>query len=106
MTDLVVHRLIGERGLRLVGELDMQSVGVVRKALAGMPGTGQATLDVSDLTFIDSSGLHAIMEFARADSGNGPLIVQGVSSTMIRLFEITNIADDPSIEVRVGAGVE
>jgi anti-anti-sigma factor len=105
MKDLVIHRLEGQRGLRLAGELDMHSVEVLNEALAGMSGDGQATLDLSDLTFLDSSGLHAIVAFARAQNGNGSLILEGVSAMMVRLFEITDLTEHPDLDIRAPANV-
>ena len=79
METLLVSPLDGERGLRLLGELDMQSAHVFREALANLPGAGQTTLDLSELTFIDSSGLHAILDFANGVNGNGALVLAGMS---------------------------
>ena len=67
-----------------------------------MPTGGQATLDISELTFIDSSGLHAIEEIARAQNGNGPLILTGASPTLARLLAITDLARHPGLEIRGG----
>ena len=100
METLLVSPLDGERGLRLLGELDMQSAHVFREALASLPGAGQTTLDLSELTFIDSSGLHAILDFANGVNGNGALVLAGMSPMMVRLFEITNIADHLKLDIR------
>ena len=54
----------GPRGLRLAGELDLRSVRPLTDAFAAMPAAAQATLHLSELVFIDSSGLHAIEEIA------------------------------------------
>ena len=97
---LEIHELDGQRGLRLVGELDMQSAQLLVEALASMPLQGPARLDLTELTFIDSSGLHVIAHFADTQNGNGPLIVQGVSAMLMRVFEITKLTDHPSLEIR------
>jgi anti-anti-sigma factor len=106
MENLVIHQLDGQRRLRLAGELDMHSVHALNEALAGMSGGGQATLDLSDLTFIDSSGLHAIVAFARNENGNGRLILEGVSTMMVRLFEITDLTEHPNLDIRTAADVD
>src|SRR5262245_44854056 len=97
---LEISPLDGQRGLRLVGELDIQSSRLLKEALAALQGGGQAKLDLSEVTFIDSGGLHTIVQFARSEDGNGALILEGVSPYMLRLFEITCLADDPSLEIR------
>lgn len=99
-----VSKLDQEAGLRLVGELDVSTVGEFEEALASLEGRGQVKVDLSELTFIDSSGLHAIVAFAGTANGDGPVIVQGVSERMRRVFEITNVAQHPNLEIRVGAG--
>ena len=50
-------------GFRLIGELDISTALGLKAALDGLP-QGSVTLDLAELTFIDSSGLHAIMRFA------------------------------------------
>jgi anti-anti-sigma factor len=99
MESFEISPLEGERGLRLGGELDLQSVHRLTEALASLPGAGQAKLDLSELTFIDSSGLHAIVDFARSN-GNGRLILEGATATMVRMFEITNVANHPNLDIR------
>jgi anti-sigma B factor antagonist len=103
MDILEISRLDGVRGLRLAGELDLQSAPKLTEALANMQGDGPATLDLSELTFMDSSGLHAIVAFARADNGRGRLILEGASATMLQMFEITNLAQHPHLDIRGGA---
>jgi len=93
----------GARGLRLAGELDLRSVEPLASAFAAIPADGQATLDLSGLTFIDSSGLHAIEEIARAQNGNGPLILTGASPRVARLLSITDLARHPGLDIRGGA---
>jgi anti-anti-sigma factor len=101
---LRVSALDGERGLRLQGELDLATAPFLAEALAGMAGEGQARLDLSGLVFIDSSGLHAIVDFARRENGDGPVILDGVSPLVSTMFEIANIGDYPYLEIRPDGG--
>ena len=87
-------------GLRLVGELDLHSAKQLNEAGANIDGNGPTKLDLSELIFIDSSGMHAIVECARAQNGSGPLVLEGVSAWMRRTFEITNVAQHPNLEIR------
>lgn len=105
MEGLEIHAIDGSRGLRLVGELDMQTATRLKEAFARIDGDSQTTLDVSEVTFIDSAGLHAIAEFARGENGSGPVILQGASPHMLRLFEITALAESPTLEIRVATHV-
>jgi anti-anti-sigma factor len=72
------------------------------EAFAGIPdgADGQAKVDLSELTFMDSSGLHALIEIARKQNGHGPLILEGASALVLRLFEITDLARHPNLEIR------
>jgi len=101
---LQISSLDGKRGLRLRGELDMASTAQLREALAKMPGAGQATIDLSGLTFIDSSGLHAIVEFAHGENGNAPLILVGARALVLMMFEVTNLVQHPNLDIRLDRG--
>ncbi len=89
------HRLL------LAGDLDIASVPALRQAFDLLDRTAQVTLDLSELAFIDSSGLHAIAALARAQNGHGPLIVEGVSPLVARVFEITNLSASTLFDVRL-----
>src|SRR6187200_2664287 len=69
-----------QHGLRLIGELDMATVNHLETALEAVSHNGPVTLDLAQLTFIDSTGLHAIMAFARSQNGSGPLILESVGN--------------------------
>jgi anti-sigma B factor antagonist len=101
---LEITGLDGERGLRLAGELDLRTAPQLTEAFASMRRNGPAKLDLSELTFIDSSGLHAILELASSVDGTGPLVLDGVSATMLRVFEITNLAQHPDLQIRSADG--
>ena len=68
---LEITRLERETGLRLAGELDLRTAPQLTEAFASIRSNGQAKLDLSELTFIDSSGLHAILGVASSVDGNG-----------------------------------
>ena len=103
METLEITRLEGERGFRLAGELDVLSAPRLIEAFADAPedgANGQARVDLSGLTFMDSSGLHALVEIAQSQNGHGPLILEGASPIVMRLFEITDLASHPKLEIR------
>lgn len=78
------------------GELDLVSVRRLRDAVDELLTTGFRSLvvDLRGLTFIDSSGLHCLMELAaRAqDDGVELTIVQGPREVR-RIFEMTDTLD-------------
>ena len=76
----------------LRGELDMSVVPLMNEPLATFEGDGVSSivLDFRDLTFVDSSGLHAILAaWARAETNGHQLRVVGASKGVRRLFEVT-----------------
>lgn len=104
MKNFEITHLNGERGrVRLAGELDLHSVPELKEALANLHTMGPVKLDLSELTFVDSSGLHAFVEFAGAENGNGPVILEAVPASMVRLFEISRLSEHPRLEIRVGS---
>jgi anti-anti-sigma factor len=88
-----------QHGLRLIGELDMATVNQLTTALETVSRNGPVTLDLAQLTFIDSTGLHAIMQFASSQNGSGPVILAGPSATARRALEIAGLEGHPGVEV-------
>lgn len=102
MGDLPVFSALpleGRQGLRLVGELDMASVTDLRAALAKLAG-GPVTLDLGELTFIDSTGLHALVVYAKSLDGDTPLVLENVPQGVRQVFEITGLDRHPGFELR------
>ena len=88
-----------QHGLRLIGELDLATVTELKAALERVSRSDPVTLDLAQLTFIDSTGLHAIMEFARAQNGSGPLILASPSATAKRALEIAGLEGHPGVQI-------
>ena len=88
-----------QHGLHLIGELDMATVTQLETAFESVSGDGPVTLDLGQLTFIDSSGLHAIMDFARSRNGSGPLILASPSATAKRALEIAGLEGQSGVEI-------
>lgn len=82
------------RLFRLGGEFDMAGVDRFERSLS-VDGAPQATfvLDLRDLTFIDSSGLRAVVmadQRVRADGGRF-IVVRG-PARVNEVFEVTGVA--------------
>jgi anti-anti-sigma factor len=78
--------------IALRGELDVATVPILRDHLLQVDsdGAGGIMLDLRDLTFLDSSGLQALLKARdHAERHGHRLFLIGVSSSMRRLFEIT-----------------
>jgi anti-anti-sigma factor len=90
------------RGLRLDGELCLSTVGDLETMLDTLPA-GPVVLDVSGLSFVDSSGLHAFERYARC-LDTPPLVLLNPSAPVRRLFELTGAYLNPDIELRNDGG--
>lgn len=104
--DAQVHAVVGDDGLeidtghafRVVarGEVDARSGPRLEAALREVidRGASLVVLDASDITFVDSSGLRAIVRTGNdlSDKG-GQLLVEGMRPAVQRLFEITGLLE-------------
>ena len=76
---------------QIVGELDLGSAEVLGTAIVPN-GEVCLTLDLSGLTFIDSSGLHALERLAREER---MVALRGLTANVRRVFEIVGLDQDP-----------
>src|SRR5690348_13961790 len=89
---------IGDRieWVSIGGELDLGVASEVRDYLAVRlhdPEIGSLVLDLSNLRFIDSTGLHVVVRTARsADDLGRRLVVVGSSPQVRRVLELTGVA--------------
>lgn len=87
---------LGEQldGARLSGELDLQVYEKADLALSPLfDAPGDVTIDVSDLAFIDSSGIRLLVRLERAIHDRGVLHLQGPSPHIARVFEVAGLPD-------------
>lgn len=93
MTDPQLQIVRSEDGtLRLVGELDMATVPLFVSAVReAYEANGSVTLDLAELSFIDSSGLAALAKQATELNDGGPLSLINVPAFTRRLFEIVGL---------------
>jgi anti-sigma B factor antagonist len=85
----------GVRLLHLTGELDMAGVDQFERLLTAdqPPETGTFVVDLRDLTFIDSSGLRAlVMADQSVRDGGGRLIVVRGPDRVNEVLEMTGVA--------------
>jgi anti-anti-sigma factor len=93
-----VFPLAQGRGLRLIGDLCFSTVGDLVAMLDTLPARA-GVLDLFDLSFMDSSGLHALEEYA-SGLESGPLVLLNPPACVQRLFELTGADLNPHIELR------
>jgi anti-sigma B factor antagonist len=76
------------------GEMDLSSSTVLTAQLEHLPkdSPAQVVVDLSELTFIDSSGLNGLVAAARLVEGRGGAIVfAGADARLDRLFTIVQL---------------
>ena len=88
--------------LILSGEIDIASADDLRaagaRALGSLGSQDTLAVDMSDVTFIDSSGLGALVSIRNAaDASDQSISLRIVSPTIIRLFELTGLRDSFTI---------
>lgn len=86
-----LHTLGGSGAiLRLVGEIDLSSVHVLDEqfALAASSGSTQLVIDATNVTFMDSTGLHALIAGKRLIHEKGSQIALVPSRQVRRVMEL------------------
>ena len=97
----VVDRSPGFATARVSGDLDIVTSENVKRELAGLVDSGHDSLvlDLSEVGFVDSSGLGALVALHRhAESQGGRFSVRAVPPQVQRLFAITRLDDLLAVE--------
>lgn len=84
----------GSVTLSLRGEIDLLSVPLLRQGLKDAAGSfpRRIVLDLAALDFIDSTGVHALLEAQRyAESNAHALVLANIPPHVRQLFRITGI---------------
>jgi anti-sigma B factor antagonist len=74
--------------------LDVSNAAELRAALLSAfdTGAGRVVLDLSDVDFLDSSALGALIAAAKRALPRGLFAVAGIRPAVARLFELTNMS--------------
>ncbi len=76
------------------GEIDMSAGPAIRDALStAQQGSPDVIVDVSDVSFMDSTGINALLRAHRQVSPGGSLRVVGATSAVRRVFDITGVSE-------------
>jgi anti-sigma B factor antagonist len=84
---------MGNPVVAFAGELDLSVAESMRSAL--QPGTdygGAVTIDLSKVTFMDSTGIRALLDASKAIGDRGCIIVHGAHGSVRRVLELANLA--------------
>lgn len=82
-------------GLIVSGEIDASTVDLLAESLDPLPGdTGDISIDMADVIFIDSSGLRVLIQaHQKAEQADRRLVVVNPSSIVSRLFDVSGLND-------------
>lgn len=96
---LLEIRETGEpRTFRLIGEMDISNAETLAAVLEGKAdGEGDITLDLSELTFIDSSGIRVFLRAMDRLEGRGKLILLSPTSSVRHVLSLMGLEDRGSI---------
>ena len=102
MADSPNLQVVADGGtLRLIGELDVETVAVFEAAVReAAQADGGVTLDLSELSFIDTCGMHTLAACASNLNGGRPLTMINVPSFTHRMFEIVGLDKHDAVEIR------
>jgi anti-sigma B factor antagonist len=74
------------------GEIDMATAEAMAAALEPcIRAGGPVTIDLSNVTFMDSTGIYVLMEAAMALGDRGCLIVHGAHDGVAKVLELTQL---------------
>jgi anti-sigma B factor antagonist len=91
--------------VQLGGDIDLATAPEVRRALAEATSNGKrVTVNVEQVTFMDCTGLHAILSAAMSLPPDRPLTVAHPSAQLMRIMELVGMHDIPQIEIRTEHG--
>jgi anti-sigma B factor antagonist len=101
MDFLAIHLKEGTPPVMHVGgEIDIATADQLRTALdEAVAADPRVVVDMADVTFIDASGLHVILDMAASRNGNGPLKVIN-AARLVRLLNLLELTELPSLDVR------
>jgi anti-anti-sigma factor len=80
--------------LRLDGEVDLDTAGLVEDALSPVldPRCTRLVVDLADVSFMDTSGLRVLVVARNAlDDRGAEMVIAGVNDQLRRLFEISGL---------------
>ena len=79
------------------GEIDMASAGLMEDLKVPEP-TRSVVFDFTEVTFLDSSGIKALIMFSRR-AACGHLVIRHPAPVVLRVLEIVDVARIPGITI-------
>lgn len=87
--------------LVVTGEVDAHTADALAEHLAELPTAGEVRIDMSGVTFIDSSGLRVLIDaHQRAGEQDTTITLVEPSAAVTRLLEISGLVDHLNVDAR------
>ncbi len=100
-----VQKTDGETVVVASGELDLATTGELRSCLTELRGGDHPIrLDMTDVEFMDSSGLHTLIRATEDFAADGSRFMIVPSAPVRRVLEMVDLQDCLPIERHVGRG--
>jgi len=97
---LEVHGDADDRHFRLIGELDLATADEFIERIRPVVARGSdINLDLSGLTFIDSSGIRALIVIATELDGVGSLVLSSPQDEVARVLELVGAHRLPGVKI-------
>ncbi|ARD48009.1 anti-anti-sigma factor [Sporosarcina sp. P37] len=90
---------------KIIGEIDIYTAPKLKEHLANLEQAAgmEVELDLSEVNYMDSTGLGVFVGFYKeVKANNGSLVIKGLNQRLYRLFEITGLSDIMEIEQSKG----
>ena len=92
------------RSLRVAGEVDMSNASILADAISFLcDGRGDAVLDLTDVRFIDSSGVGVILRAAKQLSSDHRRMTIRPSRPVERVIDLMGVSLLPNLELERAA---
>ena len=83
-----------------MGELDLDTSTILIDRLASLAAEdGDLRLDLSELAFIDSSGIRSLLILSESLGSRGLLVLQSPAEPVLRTLELVGIEQAENIEI-------
>ena len=88
-----------DSALWLEGEVDLSAEDDLAQALDAATKHGTRTVDLSCVTFMDSSGLRILLRSAKTLNGSGPLVLRRPSGRVQKLLDLALPTGAPGLVI-------
>ncbi|HVD70043.1 MAG TPA: STAS domain-containing protein [Actinomycetota bacterium] len=81
------------RSARFSGEIDLASYDRFTAAMSQLGSTGDIVCDLTDVTFMDSSGIRLFVQMQRSRDAGSAVVLRNPAPNVERVFALTGLSD-------------